>query len=83
MNKNEILLKLKRKWKKDEVVNIYIKAVKEKDIEIGKLKSYISELEEIKKHPKEKRIVNLQLEIKELKSTIEMLQSPSRPTNGW
>lgn len=39
-----VLIKLHRKYGKDELVSSLTKKISEKDIEIGKLKSYIDEL---------------------------------------
>lgn len=41
-----ILREIKREFSKDEVVVLLFNQIKEKDIELGKLKSYIEELEE-------------------------------------
>jgi len=54
-----MLLRLKRKYTKDEEVGLIIHALRDKDVEIGKLKSEIVEL----KH-----------NIKELKASNEMAQ---------
>lgn len=42
---NNVLIKLKRKYSKDEIVNYLFNKVSSLEIENGKLKSYILELE--------------------------------------
>ena len=50
MNDDEVLLKLRRKWTKDEEVALITagleRQLSERDFEIGQLKSYICELED-------------------------------------
>jgi hypothetical protein len=42
---NNVLIKLKRKYSKDEIVNYLFNKISSLEIENGKLKSYILELE--------------------------------------
>ena len=42
-----IIRGIKRKFSKDEAISLLTKQLSEKDIEIGKLKSYLQELEEM------------------------------------
>jgi hypothetical protein len=46
MYEENVLIKLHRDYKKDEVVMFALNKLKEQAVEIGKLKSYISELED-------------------------------------
>ena len=50
MNDDEVLLKLRRKWTKDEEVALITagleRQLSERDFEVGQLKSYIHELED-------------------------------------
>lgn len=43
---NEILIKLKREYTRDEMFAFSIRKIKDQEVEIGKLKSYVLELEE-------------------------------------
>ena len=43
---NEILIKLKREYTRDEMFAFSIRKIREQEVEIGKLKSYVLELEE-------------------------------------
>ena len=42
---DNVLIRLRRDYSKDELVAFALKTIKDKDIELGKLKSYIDELE--------------------------------------
>ena len=46
MYEETVLIKLRRDYEKDEVVMFALNKIKEQEVEIGKLKSYIFELEE-------------------------------------
>ena len=46
MYEDTILIKLRRDYEKNEVVMFALNKIKEQEVEIGKLKSYISELED-------------------------------------
>jgi hypothetical protein len=55
---DNVILRLRREYSKDEVVIILSKQISEKDVEIGKLKSYIDELKyNIQESKKEKNII--------------------------
>jgi uncharacterized phage infection (PIP) family protein YhgE len=46
MYEDTVLIKLRRDYEKNEVVMFALNKIKEQEVEIGKLKSYISELED-------------------------------------
>lgn len=60
---DNVLIKLKRQYKKDEVLNAIIKQNSEYEIEIGKLKSEIDYLNDKIKKIKEKNEINKDIEL--------------------
>ena len=84
---DDTILRLRREYSKDEVVSALSKQISEKDIEIGKLKSYVDELEYTIQLPKDKEttevknkkireqhIVNREANIKARESRIYLKQ---------
>lgn len=71
-----VLVKLRRVYKKDEVVMFSLNKIKEQQIEIGKLKSYIDELEDklLKKNKQISKEVDLKNDTKLLLSKINSLR---------
>jgi hypothetical protein len=66
-----VLIKLKRRYTKDETVSALAKKLSEVEIELGKAISYIQELEYGKENSKEN--LKLHLEIKRLKKSNDEL----------
>ena len=58
------ILKLKRKYGKDELVSSLVKQIQEKDLEIGKLKSEIDFLNDELKSKKEIKEINKEAKIR-------------------
>lgn len=64
-----VLIKLRREYSKDEYVSVLLNQISEKDVEIGKLNSYINELEDSRELSKsEKKDLAKQVRLDELHS---------------
>ena len=63
MDTRDTLIKLKRRYSDHEVISALYKRLAEKDIELGKLKSYIQELEY-----KERQVKDLDNQLKRVKN---------------
>ena len=72
MYEDTILIKLRRDYEKDEVVMYALNKIKAQEVEIGKLKSYVSELEEGSAEFKE--IQEYKNKCEKYKDTINKLQ---------
>lgn len=75
-SEKEILLKLKRKYSKNEEINLLVKKLKDVEFENGVLKSELAELKYISngKEIKAERLKQLENENKNLKSKIIKLE---------
>lgn len=85
--KDDLLLKIHRKYSDNEIVALQDNKIKEQAIEIGQLKSHVAELEDTISSMESKQVVKVDKEkgwtlliaeteyIAELKSTIKALQT--------
>ena len=90
MYDNTVLLKLRRTYKKDEVVMFALNKIKELQLENGKLNSYISELEDGEDGIKDKllkveieRNKKLSLELNKVRVALKCKESLSKNENKW
>lgn len=87
---DDTLIKLRRKYEKDEYVAVLLRQISDKDVELGKANAYIAGLEDgdwkdrhdklkktldkINSRPPDANILKKNKEIKELKSKLELLR---------
>jgi predicted RNase H-like nuclease (RuvC/YqgF family) len=81
---DDILIRLRREYSKDEVVAFSLKKISELQIENGKLKSYIQELEFVPvKTPDEIRLVKQENTISNLNMKIKKLREELKIARFW
>jgi hypothetical protein len=68
------LIKLKRKYSKDELVSVLIKQISEKDIEIGKLSSEVDYLQNELQIDKEQKEINRLAKVEARKKELYRIQ---------